>query len=180
MRGSVSNAKTVRLEHGTCCGSTRMHEGQCSIAQPQGERFIVSGTNYQESHKFNDKLCDYIIFWKVVEFGESVAVVELKGGHVPTSAAKQLANGAVVAERLATKTVRGFAALLVTKTGIHSIDRKYIARQKVSFFGVEHPIQVVACGSRVVDALPWSNAQTTSTNNRRLARAPGRGRSRKS
>jgi hypothetical protein len=160
----ATNAGRLRAEHRSCCGTRRMREGQCSITQPPGEQFIMSGTKYQAAHGYDDKLCDYFVFWLAPPMGESIAVVELKGGHVPASAATQLANGAAVAESLVTAGGgSAFAALLAIRRGIHSIDRKYIARQRIKFFGVEYPIQTVSCGSRLIDAPPWSTMQTSTT-----------------
>jgi hypothetical protein len=156
-KNNRTNTKSVKGSHGQCCSAKQMTEGRCSAIPPAEDYFTVSGTAYQENHNFAEKLCDYIVFWNAPNLGESIALVELKGGHVPAKAAEQLKNGAGIAKGLCENPVRGFAAVLATNKRIHSIERKFIASQRIYYDGVAYPIQVISCGSRITEAQPWAD-----------------------
>jgi hypothetical protein len=130
-----------------------IRDGQCRLVLPPRPRLILSGTLYQKAHNFDTKLCDYIVFW-LDSRGESVAVIELKSGHVPLSAIEQLGNGAGLAEELCSSMVSSFAALLATRKSLHPLDRKVLARKKIMFKGRGYPVTTVRCGSRFVTVPP--------------------------
>lgn len=145
--------KSARQQHKDCCESTAARDGQCGLAAPPRPRFILSGTFYQKNHDRDIKLCDYIVFW-VDGSSEAVVVAELKAGHVPVDAAEQLSNGAAVAGKLSTDCTPNFAAVLVTNRSPHPLDRKVLARKRVTFQGKEYAIKTVRCGSHVTTIIP--------------------------
>lgn len=145
----------AKTKHATCCGCVDISEGRCGLVPPDEPRFILRGTHYQTRHGFTEPLCDYIVFWKDGSIGDSVAIIELKGGNVDRDVKDQLVNGGAIAESLTSVKVEGFAAILATNKSPHPEDRKVLARARVRFQGIDYPIRTVRCGSKVLSVLPW-------------------------
>lgn len=149
----------IKRHHRNCCVITRLKEPRCTIRLPPGQYLAIGGTEYQDNHNHAGKLCDCILFWDDSSIGSSIAVLELKGGQVPPSKSiTQLQEGADLARKLIQANPSGFAAILVTRRGTHSIDRKVIARRRIIFNGVRYPVQVIRCGMAVTSAKPWRQA----------------------
>jgi hypothetical protein len=145
----------VRTSHAGCCECIEISEGRCGMTPPGMPRFILRGSRYQEQHGFAEPLCDYIVFWKDDEIGLSVAIIELKGGHVDRGVKDQLVNGGAIADSLTSISVGGFAALLACNKSPHPEDIKVLARTRVRFQNADYPIRTVRCGSKVEGVLPW-------------------------
>jgi len=148
----MNTIRSVRKAHGRCCCCTGISDGQCSLKPPPSPFLILSGSLYQKNHDYSEKLSDAIVMWRDRE-GEYVVVAELKAGNVPRTAVAQLRNGAEVASEFVGNCSPKFAAALVTKRAPHSLDRKFIARQRIIFAGSAYSIVTVRCGSPVVEAI---------------------------
>lgn len=141
-------------EHNACCRVARLCESNCEIVLPNPPRIVIGGDRYRDNHNWQKKICDGVAFWYDSE-SSSVAVIELKGGAVPRSSVEQLQEGANIAGLLAQVKIKKFAAILVTKKGLHPEDRKVIFKAKVNFEGRRYPIEILRCGKRITDATPW-------------------------
>ena len=138
------------------CVTDQLQEGRCKVELPPKPRTVVSCEIYKIIHDWRNKICDGLVFWHDRPSSLSVAVVELKGGSVPSDAIKQLQEGAKIAEGLATSKVLSFAAILVTNKGPHAVDQRVFNRG-VYFAGRRYPIQIMKCGNAILSALPWAN-----------------------
>lgn len=141
-----------------CCLLEKVKEKGCSVGLPPKPRKVLGGSEYQENHQHQGKLCDAIILWRNNKDGASVAVVELKsGGFSAADVIEQLQAGAAVAEGIVVfDGAIAFAPLLFKRTGVHAIERKVLSRARVRFRGKNHSIQTMNCSDGVREAAPWN------------------------
>jgi hypothetical protein len=150
-------------KHKACCSVdsvTSFKEGGCRVTLPgssksAGTCICLSGTAYQDEHKFHDKLCDLMFAWEQASGTKVSAPIELKGGHVDVSHVRlQLQNGADIIDALLKDIkVVSFIPVLVHET-ISPTEKRKLLEQRVSFRGKKILITRVQATSRI-DALPW-------------------------
>jgi hypothetical protein len=146
-----------------CCQVDKLEEGKCKIGLPSPPRTVISGDKYRDNHGWPTKICDGAVFWFAAPASLSLAVVELKGGHVPRSSVGQLQSGADMASSLTETLVKHFAALLVTRRDLHPEDRKVVFRNRIKFRGKSYPAQVIHCSRRIEDSEPWRSLRQQGT-----------------
>lgn len=140
--------------HGPCCWRTNCREGRCSVTLPRsGAKKIMCGTSYQTNHRFEEKLCDCILFWDA-DAKHSVCVIELKAGapnigHV----AQQLQNGARIAEGLVA-TCQGVEFFPLLACGsMTAAEMRVWERRRIRFRNKRYRIIKMNCGDDVATVL---------------------------
>jgi hypothetical protein len=151
-------ASAVGICRNNCCTTEVLQEGKCSALLPPKPRLVVDCEKYKQAHEWTDKICDGLVFWHHQPSRLSLAVVELKGGRVPSDALLQLQRGAQIAEVLANAKVWSFAAIIMTNQAPHALDYRVFNRG-VMFAGRKYPVQIVKCGKPIQAALPWAAAR---------------------
>lgn len=102
----------------------------------------------------NKKRCDYLFIGQA-DATTYVALIELKSGKVGsvTDVAKQLQGGAnlVAAKLLPPNVSFQFRPVLAHGKGMHKHMLKQLRRVKVQLHETTTPIQIVQCGSKLID-----------------------------
>lgn len=102
----------------------------------------------------DQKRCDYLFIGQI-DTTTYVALIELKSGKVDsaTGVAKQLQGGAnlVAAKLLPSNVSFQFCPVLAHGKGMHKHMLKQLRRARVQLHEMTTPIQIVRCGSKLID-----------------------------
>jgi hypothetical protein len=142
--------------HRSCCAITSFQEGGCKIALPNraGQWICLSGTKYQDNHKYVEKLCDLMFLWDRSGRRLLSAALELKGGGVDvTGVVDQLQHGADIVADLTIGLKLEFLPVLIHRR-LSSVQVDALKKKRVRFRGDPFPIALLRCGGRVLD-LSW-------------------------
>ncbi len=117
------------------------------------DHLVLSGIIYKETYHYGDNLCDFIIFDNASSNPVTVSVIELKNGSIDEKeferAFKQLKNGALIADRLASSCdIKKFNAYLVKSGAINSMAARMLLKDKykVTFRSISKYIRTLKCG----------------------------------
>ena len=139
------------------CMTQSCKEGRCSLRLDDvdpASLAIISGTEYQKTKSFTDKLCDRILFCG--ERGLILAAVELKGGkNVDMSAAiKQIQNGLSVADAILGKhTVSDWYPLLLYSGSVGANGTRLLKNKSVKFKLERKNVMKLGCGTSLSSIL---------------------------
>lgn len=147
--------REIKSNYGSCLASKCSDYGcRVKLDKISSNHILISGTKYQRHFKYNEKLCDFILF-DCIDSGEyGVAVVEMKGGKLGKFSIKdlhrQLQNGADTADKLSTSyEVRAFIPVTVKKKKVDTMARKTMLMKReywVRFRGLLRTIEILKHG----------------------------------
>ncbi len=137
--------------------------GQC-VTRSRGERgcsfqldgidrksvVIIHGSKYQKKYKFQNKLCDRVVFWD--SHCLNLAAVELKGGKTVrlSQAMQQIQNGLSVATNiLGNRRVEEWLPVLLYSGSMHPQMTKVLLAKSVEFRGTRKNVVKRRCGTRL-------------------------------
>jgi hypothetical protein len=147
---------TAAATHAECCAVSSIREPRCNVGLPsEHESWIVlSGTRFQASHGYTQKLCDAILFWCPDKSTSLLGLFELKGRSADISdVAEQLQCGADVAREILGDASPDVLAALVHR-GLSTMAVRRLAKLRVRYRGKVMRIAKVRCGSDV-NATLW-------------------------
>ena len=110
------------------------------------QRIVIDADKAFSAHGFQDKKCDYVLFF-FPDTGQQLvaAPIELKSGHVDAStAADQLQQGANFAAHFVARDTHCHPILIHGK-GLHDVQRRILNRTKVRFRGKNLTIKTARC-----------------------------------
>ena len=142
--------------HKECCAVQGFREGGCSVVFPNraGKWLCISGTNYQKSHGYTDRLCDLVFAWNRNDSSLAAAALELKGGGLGVNeVVKQIQHGADLIDDLLGSLPCTFLPVLIHRP-LRTIQHRELQRKRVRFRGERFAIALVKDRGRILD-LPW-------------------------
>ena len=140
----------------SCCVSRCEGDG-CKVrleGMPSCPDRLTITLDCQELSIRHKKRCDYLFIGQT-DATSYVALIELKSGKVDsaTDVAQQLQGGAdlVAAKLLPSNASFQFRPVLAHGKGIHKYIRNQLRKEKVTLHGTTAPIELVRCGSKLID-----------------------------
>ena len=144
----------VRTRHQDGCVVDRCEDQGCELVLngfDPNRLATIGGTNYQAEHRFNGRLCDFIVFGD--DGQRFICAAELKGGanFSPSWAFDQIQNGLNVADDIAREhTIDSWFPLLLHAWDILPWRKaRYFLANQVEFRGERRTIQAEPCGSEL-------------------------------
>jgi hypothetical protein len=128
--------RKIKNEYGSCLASKCSDYGcQVKLDKISSGHILISGKKYQHYSKYNNKLCDFILFDCIDSSNYRLAVVEMKGGKLGKFSIKglheQLQNGANIADKLSRGyEVQAFKPVTVKKKEVDTMARKTMLMKK--------------------------------------------------
>ena len=141
----------VRTRHQDGCVVDRCEDQGCELVLngfDPNRLSTIRGTNYQAEHRFNGRLCDFIVFGD--DGQRFICAAELKGGanFRPRLAFDQIQNGLTVTDDNSGEHTVDVWFPLLLYSGPKPKLRFFLANQ-VEFRGERKTIQVEPCGSQL-------------------------------
>jgi hypothetical protein len=153
--------------HRTCCAVKKYRENRCSVIFPNkaGTWIALSGTAYQTTHRYRQKLCDILFGWSQLTGGIASAAIELKGGGFDVSGViKQLQNGANLADSLLDGLTCNFIPVLVHQ-GMPTMSMTQLRNTSIRFRNENYLILIIKARAEVTKFV-WLSPLATVANRR--------------
>ena len=152
---SVVNA--IRNTHGSCCLTDSYEDENCRLdvsGLAPSSLTTVNGTDYQDNHPWEGRLCDRIIVGQ--RNGYFVCAIELKGGRnvVMSESIEQIQRGLdLAANLLGGLTPRKWYPLLAYSGSMSGRERDLLRKKRISFKGDKAFVDRIDCGSSLLNYL---------------------------
>ena len=144
----------IALEYGDCT-ARHCRENRCNLSlNGIGDRVIIHGSRYQERYRYDQNLCDGIIFAQ--HEGYVLSAVELKGGrNVELSRAiNQIQNGLTIAQGIwGNREVAEWIPLLLYSGRITPHELRLLDSRTVKFRDERKRVIKADCGAELKEVI---------------------------